>query len=206
MGITLESLPITRGHFRFSAHDDQIYECPGLDLCREGKTCACAGSSAAALTGHDTSAATGALAVTAGDALCAGHSWGPFCMLCEDGYYRKGSSVGAGGTGCLSCDDDGDVVAATMTILVFLLTAILALFVCGRRAMEAARPVLRAVGLDVVFTRITAGAPKGSYFWWRLAGRSLRTVNLSTDVETPVPPPHPETTVTQLQSWFECVF
>ena len=102
VGITLDSLPIPRGHFRFSPHDDEVHECPGWDLCKKGKSCACAGSfavaAAAAVGGvNATSGVSITSAVTAGDALCAVHSTGPFCMLCEDGYYRKGSSVGSGG-------------------------------------------------------------------------------------------------------------
>jgi len=80
VGFTLKNLPVDRGAYRFSAHSDDIYRCPAFDLCSNGKTCACAGSSVAA--GNST-------AVTAGDALCAEHTMGPFCMLCEAGAHTR---------------------------------------------------------------------------------------------------------------------
>jgi len=73
-----------------------MVECPGTDLCAvSGHTCACAGSIAAAdqrfisqlFAGNNTSGLSPR--VTAGDDLCALHSKGPFCMLCEPGFYRK---------------------------------------------------------------------------------------------------------------------
>ena len=53
------------------------------------------------------------------------------------------------GTGCLSCDDDGDVVAATISSLVIALAIIIALFVFGQRTMGVLRPVFRALGRAV---------------------------------------------------------
>ena len=70
-------------------------------------------------------------------------------MLCEDGYYRKGSSIGTRGTGCLSCENNGHVVAATMTFLVITLAIVLALFVYGRRTFHVLRPMFRALGKPV---------------------------------------------------------
>jgi len=162
VGFTLDNLPVSRGHFRFSAHSAEIRQCPGLDLCRKGMPCACAGSSAAAV--NATSATTSA--VTAGDALCAAHSSGPFCTLCEDGYYRKLSSFNSAGTGCLSCTDDGDVVAAMMTVLVIILAIMLTLFVFWRRIVDIVfRTLSRANGTS---THGRGGSSQVSYVWWRL--------------------------------------
>jgi hypothetical protein len=35
-------------------------------------------------------------------------TWRALCII----TYRKGSAIGPGGTGCESCDENGDVVAA----------------------------------------------------------------------------------------------
>ena len=58
----------------------------------------------------------------------------------------KASSFGDGGTGCLSCDEDEDVVAATVTFIVFILAIIIAAFVFGQRTMDVLRPVARSLG------------------------------------------------------------
>ena len=140
-----------------------------MDLCKTGKTCACAGASGAAGGGISTSATMSA--VTAGDALCAAHSSGPFCMLCEDGYYRKVSSIGSGGTGCESCDDDEDKVAATMTFVVLTLVIMLTAFAFGQRTLDVLRPVSRCLGIDAAISRLTGGrggSSQVSYVWWRL--------------------------------------
>ena len=92
-------------------------------------------------------------------------------MLCEDGYYRKGNSIGTVGTGCLSCNDDGDVVAATMTFLVITLAIMISLFVFGQRTMVVLRPVFLALGITAAFRRLThgrGGSSQVSYVWWRL--------------------------------------
>jgi hypothetical protein len=68
VGITLDTLPVGRGYYRFSAHTDKIRECPDNDLCKVGHTCACAGSTAAVFNGTRSPD-------TAGDALCAGRAW-----------------------------------------------------------------------------------------------------------------------------------
>jgi len=92
-------------------------------------------------------------------------------MLCEDGYYRKGSSIGSSGTGCLSCDDDEDVVAATMTFVVLVLASMLAFFVFEQRTLDVLRPVSRALGLEAAISKLTCGrggSSQVSYIWWRL--------------------------------------
>jgi hypothetical protein len=167
VGFTLNNLPISRGHFRFSAHNAEIVQCPGFTLCTKGKTCACAGSFAAAV--NATSATTSA--VTAGDALCAAHSSGPFCMLCEDGYYRKGSSIGTDGTGCSSCDEDKDVVAATMSVIMIIIAIMLVLSIFRKRTMDVLRLLLGSLGINAVLTRtrgLRGGPSQVSYAWWRL--------------------------------------
>ena len=135
---------------------------------KKGQTCACAGSSA---TGSNATSAT----TTAGDALCAAHSTGPFCVLCEDGYYRKKSSFGTGGTGCSSCDEDEDVVAATMTFLATILAIMIALFAFWQRTMLVMSAVSRGLGIDAIFKAralkaraLKPGSSQVSYAWWRL--------------------------------------
>jgi hypothetical protein len=77
----------------------------------------------------------------------------------------------------LSCDDDGDVVAATMTFLVIALAVALVLFMFWERTMNALRPLARYLGILAIFQdRGRGGSSAVSYAWWRLVRRCRLTL------------------------------
>jgi len=63
------------------------------------------------------------------------------------------------GTGCLSCHDDVDVVATTMTFVVLIIVIMLAVFVFGQRILDVLRYVSRALGLEVGRCRLIVSKP-----------------------------------------------
>jgi len=61
IGVTLESLHLRRGYWRYRVDTEDFRQCPGNGTCIGGRG--------------------------ANDDLCAEHHTGPFCELCDDGYF-----------------------------------------------------------------------------------------------------------------------
>lgn len=156
-GTTIKTLPIDRGYFRFSADVAEVYKCPDADLCKDGKTCACQGSSLVLANG-----------ATNGDSICGAHSKGPLCMLCEDKYYRKSTAFTADGTGCESCEDNEEAVGAVSGFIFIILAFIVLIFLAGRHLLIASRPLFVWCGLSATHDRLCSGDVRISFVWWRL--------------------------------------
>uniref|UniRef100_A0A7R9U537 TNFR-Cys domain-containing protein n=1 Tax=Pinguiococcus pyrenoidosus TaxID=172671 RepID=A0A7R9U537_9STRA len=102
-GLRLESVALDKGFYRAGPMSEEVLSCPNRDACIGGNA--------------------------TGDALCdAGHE-GPYCSVCESGYFRTPTDECLG---CHSLDATVSLVGACFVFLVVLL------YVCLSRAYRPA--------------------------------------------------------------------
>jgi hypothetical protein len=111
-GITLRTLPVSRGFWRPSPTSRDVRRCPDAGVgCERSGRATCNESLSGCRGGDDATA------------LCTPDSglFGPFCLLCERGasstrrYYRPASSYSHTAAKCGHCADDGVIVRFFVT-------------------------------------------------------------------------------------------
>jgi hypothetical protein len=123
-GVTLDTIPVVRGHWRQNPRAQYVRMCDLEEACLGGEI--------------------------AGDTSCADGHTGPVCDLCVQDPLHFGGR----GTPCQLCSDAGDpVVTVTVYAIggaVILIAIVAAMAVCKRRAAQVAKTALALARKDEV--------------------------------------------------------